>query len=72
MVSIITAFLLLTLTPTPLKAITGTNPTAATTTKSVNSKEADALIVRLAEIKALDKSNMSFLRRNNYGKKRGR
>lgn len=60
MVSIITAFLLLTLTPTPLKAITGTDPTAATTTKSVNSKEADALLVRLAEIKALDKSNMSF------------
>lgn len=60
MVSIITAFLLLTLTPTPLKAITGTDPTTATTTKSVNSKEADALLVRLAEIKALDKSNMSF------------
>ena len=59
-VSIITAFLLLTLVPTPLKAITGTDSTSMVNTKTVNSKEADALLLRLAEIKALDKSNMSF------------
>ncbi len=51
--------MLLTIVPTPLKAITGTDPTTVSTTKAENSKEADALLGRLAEIKSLDKSNMS-------------
>jgi hypothetical protein len=59
-VSIITTLLLLSFVPTSLKAITGTDPTTATPIKTENSKEAEALLLRLTEIKNTDKSNMSF------------
>lgn len=59
---VITAFMLLTIIPTQLKAETKTNPTTVTATKPVESAEAAediAIMARLNEIKAMDKSNLS-------------
>lgn len=55
-----TACLLFTFTPMPLKAITATIPnTTATTTPPIESAAANALIARLGEIKAMDKTNLN-------------
>lgn len=59
--SLMTAFLLLAFMPSSVKA--ATEPIAATasvTTATVESAEANVLLARLAEIKAMDKSNLSF------------
>lgn len=56
---IITAFLLLTLIPTQLKAGTKTSTLSMATTKSFESAKANALLVRLDKINAMDKSKLS-------------
>ena len=59
--SLMTAILLLAFMPASVKA--ATEPiatTASATTATVESAAANALLARLAEIKAMDKSNMSF------------
>ena len=53
-----TACLLFTFTPMPLKAITATIPTTTSTTPPIESAAATALIARLGEIKAMDKTNL--------------
>ena len=53
-----TACLLFTFTPMPLKAITATIPTTTATTPPIESAAANALIARLGEIKAMDKTNL--------------
>lgn len=55
---IITACLLFTLTPMPLKAITATFPNTTATTPPIKSAAATALMARLGEIKAMDKTNL--------------
>ena len=52
-----TALLLLTLMP--LKAGTEPTPMALSETKAAESAEANALIARLGEIKAMDRSNLT-------------
>ena len=55
-----TALLLLSFLPTPLKAITATIPTTTTATiPPIESAAANVLIARLGEIKAMDKSNLN-------------
>lgn len=57
--SLLTAFLLLAFMPTSVKAATEPMATTApATTATVETAEANALIARLAEIKAMDKSNL--------------
>lgn len=57
--SLMTAILLLAFVPASVKA--ATEPIAATATNTtVESAQAQALTTRLAEIKAMDKSKMSF------------
>ena len=57
---LMTACLLFAFTPMPLKAITATMPnTTTTTTPPIESAAATALIARLSEIKAMDKTNLT-------------
>lgn len=59
--SLMTAFLLFVFMPASVTAATEQiATTASATTATVESAEANALLARLAEIKAMDKSNMSF------------
>lgn len=53
-----TAFLLLSFISTPLKAVTGAGPVPMDSTRTVESAVVNALVARLDEIKALDKSDM--------------
>lgn len=58
--SLMTAFLLLAFMPATVKAATEPMATTATaTTTAVESAQANALLTRLGEIKAMDKSNLS-------------
>ena len=57
-VSIMTALLMFTFMSTPLKA-TETNPTPISETAKANEAAINTLTLRLQEIKAADKSNMS-------------
>lgn len=57
--SLLTAFILLAFMPASVKAMTEPIATTApATTATVESTEANALLARLAEIKAMDKSNL--------------
>lgn len=56
---LMTALMMLTLVSTPLQATTAGNPTPTTATTTVEATEANALLLRLQEIKATDKSNMT-------------
>lgn len=58
-VSILTAFLLLTLIPAQMKAGAVTAPTSLPASNPVASAEANSLILRLNEINAMDKSSMT-------------
>ena len=58
--SIAAAFVLLASVPTQVNGATVTTPTSLTAVKPIESPEAKALLARLDEIKAMDKSNMSF------------
>jgi hypothetical protein len=64
---LMTAFMLLTIIPTQLKAEKKSNPTTVVATKPVESTEAlaedNAIIARLNEIKAMDLSKLSFKER---------
>ena len=55
--SVMTLFMLLSFIPTQLRA--ETNSTSIAKTKAVESAEANAMIARINEIKAMDKSQMS-------------
>lgn len=58
--SLMTAFILLAFMPASVKAMTEPMATTVTApTATVESTEANALLARLAEIKAMDKSKMS-------------
>jgi hypothetical protein len=56
---IVTAMLLLTSVSIPLKAAEGTVPVSTTATSPAASAEANALLNRLDEINAMDKSGLS-------------
>ena len=58
-VSILTVFLSLTFIPTQLNATTPTNPLTTVSTETVVATKPDALIIRLDEIKAMDKSMLN-------------
>lgn len=55
-----TAFLLFAIMPASLTAATEPIATTSATTATVESVEANALLARLAEIKAMDKSNLKY------------
>lgn len=57
---IMTTLLLLSFIPTPLKASVATDPAPGTAAKKMESTEAAAIHTRLDEIRAMDKSDMSF------------
>lgn len=57
--SIMTAFLMLTFIPTQMKAVVSTESTSIPAPKTDASAETNALINRLDEIKAMDKSNLN-------------
>ena len=54
-----TAFMLLSIIPTQLKAATDTNPVVVAASKTVESADANANLARLDEINAMDKSALS-------------
>lgn len=56
---LMTAFTLLLFSPTQLKAATETKTVSTTATTTVKSTEANAMVVRLNEIKAMDMSALS-------------
>lgn len=58
-VSILTVFLSFTFVPTQLNATTPTNPVTTVSAEAIVATEADALILRLDEIKAMDKSTLN-------------
>lgn len=58
LVSLMTVFLSLTFVPTPMIA-SNTNPGTAVSAESTEAIEKNALVVRLDEIKALDKSTLT-------------
>lgn len=66
--SVLTAFLLLSITPTQLKAERDTIPTVMVSPKTAESEKADYLIARLDEINAMDKSNLSSKERKHLRK----
>jgi hypothetical protein len=57
--SLITAFMLLTIIPTQLKAEKEANPVSIPANKPAESAEVNAVIARLNEIKAMDMSKLS-------------
>ncbi len=57
---IMTTFLMLSFTATPLQASVASDPISVVAPNKVESTEAIAIRSRLAEIKAIDKSDMSF------------
>lgn len=58
-VSILTVFLSLTFVPTQLNAATPTNPVTTVSTETTVATEPNALVIRLDEIKAMDKSTLN-------------
>jgi hypothetical protein len=56
---LMTTLMLLAFLSTPLKAITTTFPITTATTPPIESAAVNALMIRLGEIKAMDKSNLS-------------
>ncbi len=56
---LMTGFMLLLFSPTMLKAEVGTKTLSTTTTATVKSTDATAMVVRLNEIKAMDMSTLS-------------
>jgi hypothetical protein len=56
---LMTAFMLLTIIPTQLKAEKEATPVSSPATKPAESAEVNAILARLNEIKAMDKSNLS-------------
>lgn len=66
-VSLMTLLLLSTCIPMQLMA--DVTPYTMVTTKAAGAAEAEALLSRLNEIKAMDKSNLSSSEKNNFVKK---
>ncbi|MDP2089565.1 MAG: hypothetical protein Q8J84_09215 [Flavobacteriaceae bacterium] len=58
-VSILTVFLSLTFVPTQMNAATPTNPVTTVSTETTVATESNALVIRLDEIKAMDKSTLN-------------
>jgi len=56
---LLTAFMLLTIIPTQLKAETEATPVSTAANKAVESAETTAILARLKEIKAMDMSKLS-------------
>ncbi len=67
-VSILTVFLSLAFVPTQLHATTPDNPVTTVTTGTTDVNRPDALILRLNEIKAMDKSTLNSVEKKELRK----